>query len=126
MSPMTPKELPTRFDRIEHAVHERDRGIFDTAATALKAGDEMLDEVSRRRTRRRPSALSHGARLHLDKRGCDCRRRRNTVESVIRTLPLLVTIGCCASIRWLNVCGTAVSPAIRSEASGPGGGAEKM
>jgi len=59
MSPMTPKELPTRFDRIEHAVHERDRGIFDTAATALKAGDEMLDEVSRRRTRRRPSALSH-------------------------------------------------------------------
>jgi hypothetical protein len=29
----------------------------------------------------------------------------NTLESVIRTVPLLVLIGRCASIRWLKLCG---------------------
>src|SRR5258708_32649077 len=48
------------------------------------------------------------------------------LESVIRTVPLFVLIGCCAIIRWLKLCGTAVAPAILSEARGPGSGAGKM
>src|ERR1700732_4222608 len=43
------------------------------------------------------------------------RETGNTLESVIRTVPLLVLIGCCAVILWLNLCGTAVMPLILSE-----------
>jgi hypothetical protein len=48
------------------------------------------------------------------------------LESAIRTVPLLVLIGCCAISRWLKLCGTAVAPEILSELSGPGTGAGKM
>ena len=44
----------------------------------------------------------------------------NTLVSVMRTVPLLVLIGCCASILWLNDCGTGVAPAILSESIEPG------
>ena len=49
-----------------------------------------------------------------------------SLVSVIRTDPLLVLIGVCASMRWLKLCGTGVAPAILSESSGPGSGAGKM
>ena len=44
----------------------------------------------------------------------------NRLVSVMRTVPLLVLIGCCASILWLKVGDTGVAPAILSESSGPG------
>ena len=44
----------------------------------------------------------------------------------MRTLPPLVRIGSCAIRRWLNVFGTGVAPAMRSEATGPGTGSGKM
>ena len=49
----------------------------------------------------------------------------NTLVSVIRTVPLLVLIGCCASILWLKLGGTGVAPAILSEPSGPGTGSRE-
>src|ERR1700730_8024473 len=50
----------------------------------------------------------------------------NTLGSVIRTEPLLVLIGCCASILWLKLCDTVVAPTTLSELSGPGTGAAKI
>src|SRR5260370_31495482 len=50
----------------------------------------------------------------------------NTLVSVIRTVPLLVLIGCCASILWLKVGDAATAPTVLSEASGPGTGAGKI
>ncbi len=50
----------------------------------------------------------------------------NTEESVMRTVPLFIWMGRCASIRWLNVCGTAFTFAILSAPSGPGTCAGKM
>src|SRR5271155_392464 len=50
----------------------------------------------------------------------------NTLVSVIRTVPLLVLIGCCASILWLKPGDTEVTPAILSEPSGPGTEPAKM
>jgi hypothetical protein len=44
----------------------------------------------------------------------------NTMVSVIRTVPLLVLIGCCASILWLKLGDTEIAPAILSESSDPG------
>ena len=48
------------------------------------------------------------------------------LESVIRTVPPLVRIGSCASMRWLKVCGTGSAPMSLSGPSGPGTGALKM
>jgi hypothetical protein len=50
----------------------------------------------------------------------------NTLESVMRTVPLLVRIGFCAVMRWLNFFGTCSAPAARSALSGPGSGAGKI
>ena len=50
----------------------------------------------------------------------------NTLVSVIRTVPLLVVIGCCAIILWLKPGDTGGTPAILSELSGPGTEAGKM
>ena len=50
----------------------------------------------------------------------------NTLVSVIRTVPLLVLIGSCASILWLRPGDTAVAPTTLSELSGPGTGAGKI
>src|SRR5258707_14793980 len=50
----------------------------------------------------------------------------NTLVSVIRTVPLLVLVGCCASILWLRPGDTATAPAILSDSSGPGTGAAKI
>src|ERR1700687_3001781 len=50
----------------------------------------------------------------------------NTLVSVMRTVPLLVLIGCCASILWLKVGDTGTAPAILSESSDPGTAAAKM
>jgi hypothetical protein len=38
----------------------------------------------------------------------------NTLESVIRAVPLLVLMGVCAIMRWLKPCGTGVTPEILS------------
>jgi hypothetical protein len=48
------------------------------------------------------------------------------LESLIRTVPLLVLIGSCGINRWLNVCGTTVAPGILSALSGPGTAAAKI
>src|ERR1700737_2376475 len=75
--------------------------------------------------------------------GCQCISRRppgststsaaeivfeagNTLVSVIRTEPLLVLIGCCASILWLKVGDTGTAPAILSDSSDPGTAEAKM
>ena len=51
--------------------------------------------------------LAHAARIDLDQRRRDRGGHRETLlESLIRTVPPLVLIGCCAIIRWLKLCGT--------------------
>ena len=50
----------------------------------------------------------------------------NTLESVIRTVPLLVRIGSCASMWWLKLCGTGLAPMQLVGTERPGTGAVKM
>ena len=47
-------------------------------------------------------------------------------ESVMRTVPLRLRIGSCASILWLKLCGTGAAPSSLSGPSGGGTGALKI